>query len=200
MVRKKFCYKCGSPDVYKNGLCRDCYLKSLEKPEKPLKKIVMCKRCGRVYSPRKRKFVDKSISSLLSEYYGVPVEASVSGKQISAIIHGEKDWEEEFRLSFTTCKQCSRLSGGYHEARVQLRDGLDFLENLAIEYFGSDISRIEKLKKGTDILFMDKASAKAFISVLKHKYEIKFSRKLVGEKAGKKLYRDTYAVRKWMKK
>ena len=200
MVRGKFCYMCGSNDIYKDGLCRSCYIKSLKKPERPLKKIIMCKRCGKVYSPRKRKFMDISIDRLLTEYYNMPVKVQVSGKRVLATIMGEKEWTEEFQLAFTTCPLCSRLSGGYHEAKVQIRDGLDFLEKLAIEYFGAEISRIEHLKKGIDILFMDKSSAKAFISVLKHKYEIKFSRKLVGEKAGKKLYRDTYAVRKWTRK
>ena len=198
-IRKRFCYKCGR-EVYRQGLCKDCWLESLEKPKKPFEEIVVCRKCGRVYSRQERKFLEMSINKLLANAYGMPVEAEIQGKTVNATIHGEKDWEESFRLSFTTCLECSRISGGYHEAKVQIRDGLVFLKDFAVEFFGKDISRIEEKKEGFDILFLSKSGAKAFISALKHKYDIKFSRKLVGEKKGKKLYRDVYAVRKWKKK
>ena len=54
---------------------------------------------------------------------------------------------------------------------------------------------VEKLKNGYDIKITDKRIASSVVKQLRDRFDVKDSYKLAGEKKGKKLYRNYYAVR-----
>jgi nonsense-mediated mRNA decay protein 3 len=97
----------------------------------------------------------------------------------------------EFLISKRKCEACSRISGGYYEAVIQIRNehAKKFMEKIKSNGF------IEKVREGYNIKFMHKKDAEKEARNLKKKFNVKKTFKLVSEKKGKKLYRNYYSVK-----
>ncbi len=187
-IRSRVCYRCGRP-VVRNGLCEECWEREQIPERVKVNEIRQCRSCGKTFHPHLRTFVDITPSSMVEELSGAPATEE-RGKVVVEL----RDRRQEIPIRRIMCLVCSRKSGSYHEAKIQLRDGLEFLVSFIPE---DEIVRVDELKEGIDVLVLSKAAAKSFISLVKNKYSVKFSRKLVGERGGKRIYRDVYAVRKW---
>jgi len=102
------------------------------------------------------------------------------------------------------CLMCSRKSGGYYEAVIQVRDIscdiLSLVDRILDKIFaltGKDyITRIDNTDSGIDIYLISAKQASAYEKEFReHGFSIKRSSKLVGMKDGKDLYRHFLSVR-----
>jgi NMD protein affecting ribosome stability and mRNA decay len=95
------------------------------------------------------------------------------------------------------CEDCIKLSGGYYEAIIQIRGEQKdrILKKINNMYKKNLITSINKTEHGYDIRFVDKNDATIIANRLRKKHDVNASYIFVGEKKGKKLYRNVYAVR-----
>jgi NMD protein affecting ribosome stability and mRNA decay len=175
------CPRCGRDvDKLYNNLCLDCYIERLEIQKINIRR---CKVCGR-YFVSKKSFENREdaiefyIKKFLSKRLG-EVAKVLSSSKIEIV-------ENEF-----VCNYCKKFVSRKIEAILQLRG-----ENVGeiVEKYGL----IGKpVKGGFDINFSFKRYAYELINKLRKKYNLsmKVSRKLIGLRKGKKVYRDTILVR-----
>jgi nonsense-mediated mRNA decay protein 3 len=129
----------------------------------------------------------------------------------------EKDVEVALsvRTEHQTCQDCSRKSGRYYTAVLQLRGGLERANekspalhsrldgswsNLLAECrpdWRKAMSWREELPEGYDVFFTETLAARAVAKVAKQKFRatIKESATLFGRKNGQDIYRVTFCVR-----
>ena len=234
-MKGRFCPKCGKSDkAFYGNFCIDCYLK--DHPDVlHLENISFnqCPRCLRVFSrgewesgkPEhmeelissrvKTALIDPSIHVVLlegnakREIYEVTVEGQLGGEQVSLANEVQVKYVKDM------CNVCSRKSGNYYEAIIQLRPkekvvdldrlktALIFLRNEARALTKKDrhaeIFRYELVKNGIDIYFGSSRVAKISLQHLQSTYDpvIKESYTLRGvdKETGKKRYSVTYSVR-----
>lgn len=226
---KAFCPKCGSekgPFIF--GFCKKCYLedhKVLEVPQKLLLK--KCKSCGAILVNRKwvqenseslKEFIAKHIKVLEIKNASLSIDVEHHEKHadvllvVSGTIDGKKvEAEYNCRIcyEFKQCDSCTKRSGSYHEAVMQIRfsekngnkanNVLAFIENLNLEKNGSGgILKTTKVKNGFDMQIISKRTAKLIARALAKKFDasIKVSTTLAGiTKDGKEKLRYTYLVK-----
>ena len=95
-----------------------------------------------------------------------------------------------------TCIDCSRLSGGYFEAIIQLRGDKARVEkylNKLDNALGAKLLKAGEVKGGADLYSVDNKLAMQLLNKLELRYIL--TKKLVGEREGKRLYRTSYSVR-----
>ncbi len=227
MELRIFCPKCGkNTDKLIESLCRECYIKSKKLVEinAPLR-LELC-RCGRVN--RKNRWILKeslkeSISGHILENIkadrGTKIKIDCESRLIEGkttipvtitVSKGTAKAKEKTSITIITmvCPDCSRLSGGYFEATMQLRGKINKIEEIK-QYIEK---RIDELKKATDLSFIggiEKVNggydlkigsakvAKKVAREVKNKYDmdIKESFKQWGVKNGKDIYRATIAIK-----
>ena len=93
------------------------------------------------------------------------------------------------------CEDCIKISGNYHEAVIQVRGAAAEKIMKSVKCPDNMLVRVESVKGGYDIRITDKKKANEIAQLLRQKFTVKMSYKLVGEKKGIKLYRNYYAVR-----
>jgi NMD protein affecting ribosome stability and mRNA decay len=175
------CPRCGRDvDRFYNNLCLDCYIERLEIQKIRIRR---CKVCGRYFVSDKsfeneEEAIEFYIKKFLSKKLG-EVAKVLSSSKIEIL-------EKEF-----VCNYCKKFVSRKIEAILQLRG-----ENVGeiVEKYGL----IGKLVRGGfDINFSFKRYAYELINKLRKKYNLsmKVSRKLIGLREGKKVYRDTILVR-----
>lgn len=135
----------------------------------------------------------------------------VKSKQVLITVFGEEDGlpkKEEYTLPWKpnkiTCTNCGRITGGYYEARIQLRGHLDgmIIESVHLmldkmrEKNRMAFYREETAKGGIDFLIGDRKAAKQIAKQLEYKgAEVKVSFQLFGRKDGVDIKRMTYSIR-----
>src|SRR3989344_1585599 len=95
------------------------------------------------------------------------------------------------------CENCSRLSGNYHEAVLQIRgmqkeEILELVKQMVAPQY---LARIDVKKEGYDARIVRKSEAIRIATTLGKEYKVISSFKLAGEKDGKMLYRSVYSIR-----
>ena len=234
-MKGRFCPKCGAADKpFYKGFCVDCYVK--DHPELlHVENIVLkqCPKCLRVFSKGDwtsgrtesiEGIITSKVKTLLKsptitakliggnqkrEVYEVTVTGKLGGESVTLAQTVEVLYQKE------TCDVCSRKSGNYYEALVQLRprgkevdldrmkSALNFLRNEARAIVKKDrnaeIFRYELAKNGLDIYFGSLRVAKIALQHLQATYhpKVKDSYTLTGvdHASGKKRYRVTFSVR-----
>ena len=97
------------------------------------------------------------------------------------------------------CEKCYRKACNYHEAVVQLRGNMQRAEKMLAKitkYFEARdefITKVEEADNGMDVFLSNKKLATAFMSRNDLKPVVSFT--LVGVKKGRKVYKNTYALR-----
>ncbi len=203
------CIKCGAKRGTKPfiGLfCIDCYIPKIKMPKKFV--VEICKRCGRI----KVKGEWKKISfDELGDYLGAKIKgedvesAWVDVEEGIAYITMVKNNEIEIKrkvnveIKYTTCRECSKISGGYYEAIIQVRGNPNKIEVVSRKIVkmlnkSTFVSKLKELKEGIDIYSGSSKEALRVIQELGFK-GYKLSRKLAGLKEGKRIYRLTIAIR-----
>ena len=175
------CPRCGKnvERMYEN-LCLQCYIERL-----PVQEVVVrrCKVCNRY-------FVSKKVFDDLEDAKSFYVKEFLSKKfgEIAELF--PKDKMKLFEKEIV-CEECKKFFSRKVEVIIQLRGKLS--KEIVKKYNLS----VEEVKGGFDVKFYDKRFAYELINKLKKKYNlsIKISKKLVGLKEGKRVYRDTILVR-----
>ena len=118
-----------------------------------------------------------------------------------------KTEEHAIVIKFTrfTCPDCSRFSGGYYEAIIQLRGKIPAS---AIKFFEREATKIQdrnsksfwsvtELKEGWDVKMGHISAANKLADIIKHEYnaELTKSFQLVGRKDGVDIHRTIIAIR-----
>jgi NMD protein affecting ribosome stability and mRNA decay len=200
-----FCIKCGKLAVAGN-FCREHFLEREQLFKKPENfRIKMCPICGKglnIEEEFKRRvktdntltdctFREKRVGTLT--HVTVTCEGYIRPLK-SKVRHSEKF---DILLKKLKCDNCIKLSGGYYEASIQVRgDQQDWIMKKIEKLLpGEMLTGVHKLKEGYDVRIVDKKVAFRIMAVLREKFTVKESYKLVGQKQGKKLYRNFYAVR-----
>ncbi|MEA3255109.1 MAG: NMD3-related protein [Candidatus Altiarchaeota archaeon] len=203
-----FCPKCGR-ETREKGLCRDCFLKAhpigIKKVTLPL-----CK-CGRyLYRGRWIPDLNDSLEKIVRDNLVLPLGVEVRALDIKPVFKGNKilleihvtgeyggggfreEIQAEVRIQSTVCPACSRISGGYYEAVLQVRTAFDPLKMLDSEF----ISKVESVRGGFDVYVTSSNYARKVSSELSKKgFLVKESKKLVGMRKGEILYRGFTSIK-----
>ncbi len=203
------CPKCGrnSQEVeFIESFCNDCYPVNIKCPKKM--ELKFCKICDRMFLKGEWIPFNESRIALhvISKCKGEFEEGTYDLKEKEAVFKIRKDDAEltvskhiPFEMILATCQNCSRLSGGYFEALVQLRGKTSAVERykrlfekkLSRKTF---ISREKEQKNGWDLYVGDSKVVLNLVSELG--LDAKITTTLAGVKEnGKKAYRTTFAIR-----
>ena len=213
-IKDKICPTCGalsSEKEFVGFFCIDCFAER-ENIKVP-KKIVIheCKECKRLKITKWKgsiRELEEDIASLCKgKYDKIDVNFGEDLKDCIIIMHfgkGKRKIILPVEIKRTLCQECSRKIRGYYEAIIQLRykDKKDKIEKEKTKSLAEKI--IKEIEKKTFIALIKKfdygidiyiGSTPATYHVLKN-LELKYrtSRKLWGEKKGKRLYRITFLI------
>jgi len=200
-----FCIKCGGPAVAGN-FCEKCFLDREHLFEVENFTSSFCPDCKR-YEPEIKRGIMQSIKtnnkikncSISEKHVGNRIYAKITC--IGTINPLKKPVRQEKTILITVhkrkCENCIKISGGYYEAVLQVRGKNKERILRKIEKFvkKGDVANIIHLKEGMDIRLVNKNSASKLIKIFRDYFDVKESYKLVGEKKGKKLHRNYYAIR-----
>ena len=232
------CPKCGRQcDKFFDSVCKDCFFENFKLFELPLVLHVrLCSGCGAYF--HKSKWEDfgnledtilKAVNnSLFIHSEAVDVEVHLAPREVTphiyvvraevdAVVRGEPthaEAETEVRIQRTACDMCSRESGGYFEAIIQIRAAGRFpteeekkhcsaivretMENMRKKGDRlAFISYAQEQKEGIDLYMGSMNASRQVCRLIISELGGNFSEspKLVGMKDGKNLYRITFAVR-----
>ncbi len=202
------CPKCGKDSDTKEfveAFCIDCYKFNVKLPKGI--KVEVCKRCNSMMLQgvwqqlHRSKISEYVIEKCKGDFVNAECDIDTgickfifekNGKQ--ATVERTVDIEKIVNI----CPNCTRSSGGYYEAIVQIRGEHDKVgkEASRIEHALSRrtfVSKIEEKHEGLDLFVGSSKEAAAIL----YKFNLKpaISRSLFGRKDGKCIYRVTYAVR-----
>ncbi len=205
------CPKCGANSSivkFIGSFCVNCYEINVKLPKASEAKFTKCKRCGKMlFKGQWQKFnLKKVVENLFKKSKGEFDSVDYDMDRRMLIFKTEKLGTEKivenffpFEININLCPDCSRMSGGYFEAIIQLRG-----ENRErLKQYGSSleirlkektfVTKVEEIKEGIDLYI---GSSKAVIKDL-HDRNIPcvISRKLFGKKEGKLIYRTTFLIR-----
>ena len=221
----KTCPSCGKrekDDEFVKNFCPACFAARFSITKLPEAiEINRCSVCGRIkfiewIEQNKRALLEIIASKLKSIYDPVitGVEFRFGRKGIDTFIEVEYNVEgkkvkkkEHTFISFepTQCLDCSRVSGGYFDSIIQIRSNKDEpveMEKLEVkakkamkevEKRGGRVHKVKSVETGIDIY-----TAGITPSLQASHYfgeKVKHTRKLIGRKRGKDLYRHTFCIR-----
>ncbi|MFN7990627.1 MAG: NMD3-related protein [Candidatus Micrarchaeia archaeon] len=200
------CPKCGrkSDSVeFIEAFCINCYPVRITTPDRI--ELDQCVRCGRMrFRGDWTAYNERKVSEyIISKCRGDFQDASYNHQYQTAsflVKEGSARIEKMIPLDIrkTICPQCSRISGGYFEAIIQLRGDRKKMDRLAdafIERLGKKtfISKTEEKDGGIDIYIGNSKAVVAMMGDLGLK--VLMTKKLVGRDQGKRLYRTTFLLR-----
>jgi len=186
-----------------DAFCADCYPVNLRLPSNL--EILQCTRCmrlqvqGRWIQYSEKRISDYVLSKCRGDYesaaYNAETQiASFTMSRSGALI----ERSVPLGIQKTICTQCSRLSGGYYEAIIQLRGPptkvLGYSDRLVKKLAGRTfIAKEDEKENGLDIYVGSSKAVVEIVAGLGIKSLI--TKKLVGADQGKKLYRTTFLIR-----
>ncbi len=188
--------------------------------EVPRLRLEMCPTCGRI---RLKRWVPFNVNDLAqwvrrqirvsADSYTVSVSIRPENGKLLAVytVVGEIQGvpfrvfgQKEMEVVKKQCPECSLKAAGYYEAVIQLRgdkvrEMLRFLRKY-IESCGGPkafIARVEEVRGGFDVYVGSRKIAEKAVRRLRQTYnaEVKRSYTLVGERDGRRIYRETLSVR-----
>ena len=229
-----FCVECGREGKLYRGLCSQCYLAKNVFVEIP--KNIDVQICGSCGARKKGKVwildeedqlksniienskchedvtdFDVQIASESQDESNINLRVTTNANALSLNI--QKEHEIMLHIKHVVCSECSKLHGGYWEAKVQLRGAkrglseedfktaMELVDLMVAERErkekGAFLTKVEKIHNGIDFYLGSKNIGKNIAKKLANEFggEIKESHKLVGRKAGKDVHRTTYSVR-----
>jgi NMD protein affecting ribosome stability and mRNA decay len=199
MDMREFCARCGKTGKLIDSLCKDCYLEKNKVAYANKENLITCSICGKWSSKSKWTDLETAVSNIVkcrgkiqkmilgvdSKFITVTVKTKIDGKMIDCVL------DKKIKIRKISCPDCLRQRGGYYESIVQMRGKWE-------KHMGKlkqdQISRIEETKEGPNILFVLKKDARRFVESLGSN-NTKYTYKLIGERNGKRIYRQTVLVR-----
>lgn len=222
-LQSKICPKCGkegTPEEFTGSFCTDCYGGQQKLCEVPQGlEVGYCSACERIHLNEWTAAGEEAVENWLlgkiktkCPIEDIEMDLKRTRKQwiadlkIKFNLDGnivEKKMTVFIRVNNSQCGECSRKSGGYFEAIIQVRRATpetpwDRLEALAVK-IGKRLNRltfvtkVEEKKEGFDLYAGSVEAARSVIEGLNKKCEI--SRTLAGQREGQQLYRTTFCIR-----
>ncbi|MBI5159376.1 hypothetical protein HY992_04610 [Candidatus Micrarchaeota archaeon] len=208
---KKICPKCGADSEerkFAGSFCEDCASgkASIQTPAKI--EFKECKMCGRIWLREWTQKTTKAleeyiISKCKGEHANAHAKITSENAEVTFIVKKNDSLLETTRnipIEFenTMCLDCSRESGGYFEAIIQIRGSKENAER-TLKKIERQLTRntfIAKTKESKGGYDMYAGNSKAAGEAL-NSLELSPTKayKLFGVKEGKKIYRTTYCVR-----
>ncbi len=190
--------------------CEKCASDKLGEKLPLVLEVEKCRVCGRIRTKEGMLQEDKMSLNLAIQQrltkFRVKVISYGPGRAVADVVaEAARDTvstEKEFELKYRkiTCDSCYKRIGGYYEATLQLRGEAErisrFIERVSryLEERDSFVAKVEKVDNGYDVFVSNKAAVAAFIS--EKDIVAKTSYTLSGvNKSGKKVYKNTYAIR-----
>ncbi len=208
-----FCIKCGK-DAFHGNFCEKCYVEKRELFKLKELKIRYCDNCEKFYTQRAMVRKDQLQDFIMQNIEAkntirkMDIKINCRPDKIHAIItaHGTV---RPSKITITDkkeitvhprkmkCPNCIKLLGSYHEAVIQVRGQKDekILGKLEKVLKHEDIAGVRQKKEGYDVMIVSKSPAIKAAHMLRDNFSVKESYKLVGQKKGRKLYRNFYAIR-----
>jgi NMD protein affecting ribosome stability and mRNA decay len=167
--------------------------------------VVRCPVCGRHFFRGKESSVTDAVKTavrtvLEQPEFEVRLEGEMAYVTVKGTVNGvliEKALPIHINIASKTCAECSRLRGGYWEAKVQLRSG-EQVNPAALRSTARHLQKVanwhEEVKGGTDYFFVSREAAEEAVARLKKRAEITRSGKLKGMREGKRVVQMTYSV------
>jgi nonsense-mediated mRNA decay protein 3 len=230
------CLRCGRNEQHSDNLCSECLLEGLKMVDVPLVILASyCPTCNKVLRNRSWTDTKWDISEaaltaardhvrLAPEVHSATVELGIASQDIRVFkvdirasgtykgLHVERTYVTEVRLTPYQCTFCSKRSGSYFEATLQLR-GLEMLSmeeredmlqrvrdevaKMSLTDPNVFITKESRAKGGYDFMMGHNGSTRIIAQRLHDTYggDQKVSSTLAGRKEGRELYRMTYLVR-----
>lgn len=209
-MKEPICVICGEA-AYRDSFCKRHFAAKDSLFELKVSSVVVCRNCGSYYDGfwKKTGCLEKSIEDMIRRVLGNKLQARISsrisGNRISLEIDAKgkiRGVEKTQRKTVTMqlkkrlCENCIKISGGYHEAVLQLRgeNAEDAFHRVLGSISGDYIVAAEKNRHGYDIKLLRKDIARKAVKMLEG-HEIKKSYKHVTSKKGRAVYRDYYSVK-----
>ena len=236
---EEFCVVCGRTDVpLTDGECADCFARRVTLVTAPPRAtIVLCPTCGsrlirQHWEPSTGgdRLTGNDLTPLLTPHPDVGIRSvrwtELGGSALQREFEGEvrlrlRGRERTTGVRFTvkiehrTCPDCSRKSGRYYTATIQVRAALDAPRETAVERrdrldrlftaalrdarpaWREAMSWREALPEGWDYYLTDTISARALARFVKQRLgaDLKESATLWGRKDGHDVYRVTICLR-----
>ncbi len=208
-----FCIKCGKP-AFAGNFCEGCYVEKKELFGLKTVKMRYCDNCGKFYTQKEKISPETLENFLLAQMMSknaikdTKVKLSQRPDKIHAVITAkgfarpskkliEDRKEVLIHPRKMKCDNCVKILGSYHEAVVQVRGEKKerILAKARKLLKPSEFANIAVLKEGYDIKVIDKSVAARLAQAMREMFAVKQSFKLVGEKKGRKIYRNFYSVR-----
>lgn len=137
-----YCVECGAKEIFKDGVCKNCYFKTHTFTEGPkILDITVCSHCGsykykntwttETFDEVLEKIIKQNfkISKMFKniniqtkckeEKHGINCEVSITGFIDDVEVTEKHDLF--IRLKKTICNTCSKQFGGYYESIIQIR-------------------------------------------------------------------------------
>ena len=208
----KFCPTCGnSGDKAKffGNFCENCSKEKFLSKLPKIVEIVVCKRCGKIKSggsfvPPNGRNIEIAIKPQMGKYTVHMIDYDNESTRLDV-----SDETEFGTLSVETtvqivqkkalCDMCYKKACNYYEAVIQLRGNnykiARFIERIT-RFFDMNnefITKIDYEADGPNVYLSNKRLAQAYIS--KNRLHSTNSFTLAGVKNGKRVYKNTYAIR-----
>jgi NMD protein affecting ribosome stability and mRNA decay len=210
----RYCPTCGNSSdrmQFFGNFCEECTRKKFAESLISSIEVYRCKSCGRIKagggfaqpgSDSLAAAVKKQLGGYAIKIIGIGEDecsAKVLVSQDTA--HGTISSEKEIVISYkkVLCERCYRKACNYHEAVVQLRGDMQRAQKMLAritKYFedrNGFITKVEENDNGMDVYLSSKKLASAFMSRMDLKPVMSYT--LVGVRKGKKVYKNTYALR-----
>lgn len=202
------CPKCGrksSETTFMEAFCTECYPVSVKVPGKI--SITACKRCNRMllggeWVPYKEKAICRYVAERCRGEFS-EVDYDLNGHvAVFTIRRGASEMKVErsapVEIVWTTCRECSKISGGYFESIVQLRGDERSVDRYKERFINALSKKTfiakEKVQKTGGVDLYIGSNKATFGLVQELGLDAKITRKLIGREEGKRKYRTTFAI------
>jgi nonsense-mediated mRNA decay protein 3 len=201
------CPKCGRTEnevEFIDAFCKDDYPVRIKAPDRF--ELEQCTRCQRVhikgewaqYNPRK--LSDYIIGRCKGDFDSAGYDPE---RQVAVFVmrgnNAKVERQIPLDLKKTICQQCSRMSGGYFEAIIQLRgDPIRVLghADMLLKRLSKKKTFITKEEEKDGGLDLYVGNSKVVVELMGELgLKTLMTKKLVGRDQGKRLYRTTFLVR-----
>ncbi|MDI6806364.1 MAG: NMD3-related protein [Candidatus Aenigmarchaeota archaeon] len=217
---KRFCPKCGRvTEKFYENLCEECFLSKITYVNLIPEKIILrkCKVCERFFINDKPQSMNEIVKNfLLKKFKPTNVESithRISDKKLYLNLNIKVyDLRKSERkvcgliVKLITCKFCWMRQTGYYQAIIQVRVSRDIFDEILekIENKLKSLSTRDELAFISQVVrnkFLDVylGSTSAALKISKelrslYKARVKITKKLIGTRKGKRVYRTTVLV------
>jgi len=208
----KYCPTCGNSSdkmLFYGNFCESCTKEKFSKTLVKEVQITACKRCGRIkaagaYVPLSYNNLEIAVEQSMGKYKVrlLSYENNAAKVEVSDTTeYGPISVEHELGVTYKRilCETCYKKACMYHEAVIQLRGNpqkIEKFQDKISRYFDARnefVTKVEQSDHGVDMYMSSKRMVTQFISRLGLKPTTSFT--LTGVKNGKRIYKNTYALR-----